>query len=305
MEQFFLAEKPQLVFLAAAKVGGILANSTYKAEFIHDNLAIALNVIDASFHSGVRKLLNLGSSCIYPKLAPQPLKEEYLLTGPLEPTNEPYAIAKIAAIKLCRYYNEQYGTNFLSVMPTNLFGPGDNFNLETSHVLPALLRKFHLAMLLSSRRYDDIRRDFAAKPLGFGIGSDVVPGDSEITDLLGRRGIFDGRIELWGTGSALREFLYSDDLADAAVHLMLYEDARALGEFVNIGVGTDISIRDLAHKIKNLVGFTGEIVFDSSKPDGTPRKLLDVSRIAALGWKPLTSLDEGLRNLYDWYCGAA
>ena len=305
VEQFFLAEKPEFVFLAAAKVGGIFANSTYKAEFIHDNLAIALNVIDASYRSGVKKLLNLGSSCIYPKLAPQPLREEYLLTGPLESTNEPYAIAKIAAIKLCTYYNEQYGTNFLSAMPTNLYGPGDNFNLETSHVLPALLRKFHLGMLLSSGRVEEMRRDIEAKPLGLGADSHGVSADSKIVELLGQRGIFDGRIRLWGTGAALREFLYSDDLADAVVHLMMHHDAQALGELINIGVGTEISIEGLAQKIKRLVGFSGEIVFDSSKPDGTPRKLLDISKITALGWKPRISLDEGLKHLYDWYRGAA
>jgi len=301
VERFFAEEKPDYVFLAAAKVGGILANSTYKAEFIYDNLAIALNVVDASYRSGVKKLLNLGSSCIYPKLAPQPLKEEHLLTGLLEPTNEPYAIAKIAAIKLCRYYNEQYGTNFLSVMPTNLFGPGDNFNLETSHVLPALMRKFHLARLLSARDFDNIRKDLLARPLGFDFDLSTASTEEKLEKALNRFGISRNALELWGTGRVLREFLYSEDLADAVVHLMMRYDAKDVGELVNIGLGTDISIKDMAQKIKNLVGYSGEIRFDSSKPDGTPRKLLDSSKIAALGWKPSISLDEALRRWYQWY----
>jgi GDP-L-fucose synthase len=301
VEEMFVAEKPDYVFLAAAKVGGILANNTYKAEFIHDNLAIALNVIDASYRNGVKKLLNLGSSCIYPKLAPQPLKEEYLLTGPLEPTNEPYAIAKIAAIKLCRYYNEQYGTNFLSVMPTNLYGPGDNFNLETSHVLPALMRKIHLAKLLDARHFGEIRSDLEARPPGFGVDARGLSNDAATEEVLKRFGISRGSLQLWGTGTPLREFLFSEDLADAVVFLMMRRDAREIGELVNIGAGTDISIRDLALTIKALVGFTGEISFDASKPDGTPRKLLDVSRMTSLGWTSTTSLDEGLKRLYELY----
>lgn len=301
VNRFFAEEKPDHVFLAAAKVGGILANNTYKAEFIHDNLAIALNVIDASYRNGVKKLLNLGSSCIYPKLAPQPLKEEHLLTGLLEPTNEPYAIAKIAGIKLCRYYNEQYGTNFLSVMPTNLFGPGDNFNLETSHVLPALMRKFHLAKLLSAGQMNEIREDLKARPLGLAFDVRAVSTDQELEKGLSRFGIFRDSLQLWGTGTPLREFLFSDDLADAVVHLMMHYDAKQVGELVNIGAGTDLSITDLAGKIKQLVGYSGEIRFDASKPDGTPRKLLDVSKMTALGWKSRISLDEGLRLLYRWY----
>jgi GDP-L-fucose synthase len=301
LDRFFADEKPDYVFLAAAKVGGILANSTYKADFIYDNLSIALNVVDASYRNGVKKLLNLGSSCIYPKLAPQPLKEEHLLTGLLEPTNEPYAIAKIAAIKLCRYYNEQYGTNFLSVMPTNLFGPGDNFNLETSHVLPALMRKFQLAKLLTAGHFDEIRKDLQARPLGFAFDLNTASTDQELEKALSRFGISRNELQLWGTGTALRDFLFSDDLADAVVHLMMHYDAKEVGELVNIGVGADISIKDLAGKIKRLVGFSGEIRFDASKPDGTPRKLLDVSKMTSLGWKPRISLDEGLRMLYEWY----
>ncbi len=260
VEAFFEKERPEYVFLAAARVGGILANSTYKAEFIYDNIMIAANVINTSYKYGVKKLLNLGSSCIYPKHAPQPMKEEYLLSGKLEPTNEPYAIAKIAAIKLCRYYNEQYGTNFISVMPTNLYGPNDNFDLKTSHVLPALIRKFHDAK---------------------------VEGKDKVV--------------LWGTGTPRREFLYVDDLADACLHLMQDYGARDIGEFVNIGTGEDITIKELAELIASIVGFRGDIVWDRDKPDGTPQKLLDVSRINKMGWKARTGLKQGIIQTYDWY----
>ncbi len=260
VEAFFDKERPEYVFLAAARVGGILANSTYKAEFIYDNIMIAANIVQASYQYGVKKLLNLGSSCIYPKYAPQPLKEDYLLSGKLEPTNEPYAIAKIAAIKLCRYYNEQYGTNFISVMPTNLFGPNDNFDLETSHVLPALIRKFH---------------------------------DAKVEEK--------GQVVLWGTGTPRREFLYVDDLADACIHLMQNFDARDIGEFVNIGTGEDITIKELAELIASIVGFKGDIVWDRDKPDGTPQKLLDVSRINKMGWKAKTGLKQGIIQTYQWY----
>ena len=301
VDRFFASEKPEYVFLAAAKVGGIHANNTYKAEFIYDNLVIAANVVDASHRWGVKKLLNLGSSCIYPKLAPQPLKEEYLLTGLLESTNEPYAIAKIAAIKLCRYYNEQYGTNFISAMPTNLFGPGDNFNFETSHVLPALMRKIHLAHLLSLGRFEDIRKDVQKRALGFGIEHTADSSEAELESILQRLGIHRTFVQLWGTGNALREFLYSDDLADAVVHLMMHHNYQGIGEIVNIGVGIDSSIKDLADRIKSIVGFSGEIQFDPSKPDGTPRKLLDISRIKALGWTPKINLEDGLKRFYQWY----
>lgn len=260
VNRFFEKEKPETVFLAAARVGGILANSTYPAQFVYDNLMIALNVIHASHEFGVKKLLNLGSSCIYPKLAPQPLKEEYLLSGYLEPTNEAYAVAKIAAIKMCRYYNEQYGTNFISVMPTNLYGPGDNFDLKTSHVLPALIRKFH---------------------------EGKINGESEVT--------------VWGTGTPRREFLYVDDLADAVVFLVRNVNATDIGELVNIGTGEDLTIQELAEKIGRIVGFNGQIKYDTGKPDGTPRKLLDVSRINRLGWKARTSMEDGLRRTYQWF----
>jgi len=255
--EFFAAEKPEYVFLAAAKVGGILANNTYPAEFIHDNLAIQTNVIHQSYLHGVKKLLFLGSSCIYPKLAPQPMKEEHLLTGVLEPTNEPYAIAKIAGIKMCQAYNRQYRTRFISVMPTNLYGPHDNFDLQTSHVLPALIRKFHEAKI-NNRAF----------------------------------------VEIWGSGSPRREFLYVDDLAAACLFLMQHYDGS---EIVNIGVGEDLTIKDLALLIKEIVGFEGELRFDSGKPDGAPRKLLDVSRLHALGWKAAISLQEGIFAAYRWY----
>ncbi len=260
VDEFFSRERPECVFLCAARVGGILANSTYPAEFIYQNIMIATNVIHASYKHGVKKLLNLGSSCIYPKLAPQPLKEEYLLTGELEPTNEPYAIAKITAIKMCRYYNQQYGTNYISVMPTNLFGPNDNFNLETSHVLPALIRRFHEAK---------------------------EQGKAAVT--------------LWGTGSPRREFLYVDDLAGACVYLMSSCDAVAIGEFVNIGSGRDMTISELAELVSGIIGYRGDIRWDSTKPDGTPQKLLDVSRIGSLGWNAGTSLKEGIQKTYAWY----
>ncbi len=260
VEDFFSQESPEYVFLCAARVGGIMANSTRPAEFIYQNLMIASHVIHASYRFGVKKLLNLGSSCIYPKNAPQPMREEYLLTGPLEPTNEAYAVAKIAAIKLCRYYREQFGADFLSVMPTNLYGPGDNFDLETSHVLPALIRRFHEAKQASS-------------PV----------------------------VTLWGTGAPRREFLYVDDLAGACVFLMQRCSAREIGEFVNVGTGEDLSIRDLAGLVSGIVGYTGDIRWDATKPDGTARKLLDVSRIHALGWKAGMGLREGIAQTYDWY----
>ena len=292
---FFEAERPEVVYLAAAKVGGILANSTYTAEFIYDNMMIAANVIEASYRFGVKKLLNLGSSCIYPKLAPQPMKEEYLLSGSLEPTNEPYAVAKIAAIKLCRYYNEQYGTNFISAMPTNLYGPGDNYNLETSHVLPALMRKFHLARLLSEGRYDLIREDF----LHF--GEDAPEDDKGVDEKLAGIGVTADAVTVWGTGEPLREFLYVDDLADACLFLMEGYDFADIGEFVNVGSGEDAKIKEFARKVKATVGFEGEIVQDSTKPDGIQRKFLDISRIKALGWKPKVGIEEGLNSTYEVY----
>lgn len=257
VDQFFAEERPEYVFLAAAKVGGIVANNEYPADFIRDNLMIQTNVIDAAYRNEAEKLLFLGSTCIYPKLAPQPLKEEYLLTGPLEPTNEPYAIAKIAGIKMCESYNRQYGTKYISAMPTNLYGENDNFDLHTSHVLPALIRKFHEAKQQSA-------------PF----------------------------VEVWGTGTPKREFLYSDDLADGCLFLMNNYEGN---EIVNIGVGEDIAIKEVAEKIKVVVGFNGDIQFDTTKPDGTPRKLVDVTKINSLGWKAQTSLEDGLKKAYQWF----
>jgi len=255
--RFFEREKPDYVFLAAAKVGGIHANNSYPADFIFKNLKIQNNIIDASYKNGVTKLLFLGSSCIYPKLCPQPIKEEYLLTGALEPTNDAYAIAKIAGIKMCQAYNRQYGTNFISIMPTNLYGPNDNFDLENSHVLPALIRKFYEAKQ-ENKSY----------------------------------------VEIWGTGSPRREFLYVDDLAEACLYLMNnYNDS----EIVNIGTGEDVTIKELACLIKELTGYAGELKFDETKPDGTPRKLLDVSKLHSLGWKHKTKLNEGIFETIEWY----
>jgi GDP-L-fucose synthase len=301
-EEFFEREKPEYVFLAAAKVGGILANNTYKAEFIYDNLAIAINVVHAAYKYGIKKLLNLGSSCIYPKFAPQPLKEEYLLSASLEPTNEPYAIAKIAAIKLCRYYNEQYGTNYISVMPTNLYGPNDNFNLETAHVLPALIRKFHLGKLLEGKKYERIAEDIKKAPLGFGIDQQLdLNNKKSIENTLCNLGITAEYVVLWGSGEPYREFLYVEDLADACIFVMKEYNYEDIGEFINIGSGEDIKIKDLAEIIKKIVGYKGEIKFDTSKPDGTPRKLLDVSKIKSLGWRPKVELEKGIRLTYEWY----
>jgi len=307
VESFFEREKPEYVFLAAAKVGGILANNTYKAEFIYDNIMIAANVINSSYKYGVKKLLNLGSSCIYPKLAPQPMKEEHLLTGPLEPTNEPYAIAKIAAIKLCRYYNEQYGTNFISVMPTNLYGPNDNFNLETAHVLPALMRKAHLAKLLRSKDFDGIRKDIKRYSIGFGLDQRInLESEDSIKETLKQVGVTEEYVKIWGSGEVYREFLYVDDMADGCVFLMGNVDVGDMRKispdcFVNLGTGEDIKLKDLAIMIKAIVGFEGKIKYDFSKPDGTPRKLLDVSKIRELGWRARVSLDEGIRKIYSSY----
>jgi len=257
VEAFFAQTRPKYVFLAAAKVGGIQANNTYPAEFLRINLQIQTNVIDAAYRYGVRKLLFLGSSCIYPRLAPQPIREEYLLTGPLEPTNEWYAIAKIAGIKMCQAYWRQYGFRAISIMPTNLYGPGDNFSLENSHVLPALIRKFHEAK---------------------------TSGQSEVV--------------VWGTGTPRREFLHVDDLADAALFLMQRYESE---ELINVGVGADISIMELARLIAGVVGFEGKIVLDPSRPDGTPRKLLDVSKLTSLGWRARIPLEEGIRQTYEWF----
>ncbi len=305
VENFFAQEKPDYVFLAAAKVGGILANNTYSAEFIYENIMIAANVIHSAYKSGVKKLLNLGSSCIYPKHALQPMKEEFLLTGILEPTNEAYAVAKISALKLCRYYNEQYGTNFISAMPTNLYGPDDNYNLETSHVLPAFIRKFHLSKLLRNKDFDSIKNDLQRYPLGFDLDNkESINNEKSMKNALERLGIAENSVILWGDGEAYREFLHVDDIADACVFLILNYGHKDLGEFVNIGTGDDLKIKDLAILVKEIVGFEGEIKHDPSKPDGTPRKLLDVSKMKSLGWESKISLKKGIMQIYDLYCNS-
>lgn len=303
VENFFKNEKPEYVYLAAAKVGGILANDTYKAEFIYNNILIAANVIHSSYKFGVKKLLNFGSSCIYPKFAKQPMKEEYLLTGSLELTNEPYAIAKIASLKLCRYYNEQFGTNYISVMPTNLYGYNDNFNLETAHVLSVLIRKFYLAKLLKKNSFEEIRKDLHNFPLGFNLGINRESGDfkNRMTTTLRRLGITKNYVVLWGSGEPFREFLYVDDLADACVFMMNNYNYKEIGEFVNIGTGVDIKIKDLAKLVSEIVGFEGDVKCDLSKPEGSPRKLLDSSKIKSMGWESKTSLKDGIKKTYRWY----
>jgi len=306
-ERLFNELRPDHVYLASAKVGGILANNTYKAEFIYDNISIATNVIHSAYQFGVKKLLNLGSSCIYPRHAPQPMKEEHLLTGLLEQTNEPYAIAKISAIKLVRYYNEQYGTNFFSVMPTNLYGPGDNFNLETSHVLPSLIRKFHIAKLLSLKDMKGVHDDLKKYPIGFGFDKEVdFSNEKSFENILSRIGITGDFVTLWGSGNVYREFLFIEDLASACIYLMEKFNASDIKNlspdyFVNIGTGEDITIKELALLIKQITGFKGEIKFDSSKPDGTPKKLLNITKIKQLGWHPKTTLEEGIKKTYEWY----
>jgi GDP-L-fucose synthase len=303
VERFFAKEQPEYVFLAAAKVGGILANSTYPAEFIYDNLLIQTNVIHSAYRYGVKKLLFLGSSCIYPRECPQPMKEEYLLSGYLESTNEPYAVAKIAGIKMCQAYNRQYGTNFISVMPTNLYGPGDNFNLETSHVLPALIRKFHLAKLLRKKDFEDIIKDIKKYPLGFGLDEKIdFNNENSMKEALKEIGITEDHVLIWGSGEVFREFLHVDDLADACVFLMQTLHASGLTPygFINIGTGEDIKVKDLVLLVKSIIGYEGEIKYDTSKPDGTPRKLLDISKITNLGWEPKISLKEGIKLTYEW-----
>jgi len=363
-EEFFATEKPEYVFLAAAKVGGIVANNTYRGEFIYENLTIQNNIIHSAWKSGVKKLLFLGSTCIYPKEAPQPMKEEYLLTSPLEYTNEPYAIAKIAGIKLCESYNLQYGTNFISVMPTNLYGPNDNFDLEKSHVLPALLRKIHLGKCLEENNWDAIRNDLNHRPVE---GIDGKHANDEILQILSKYGITQSpplrdsppsahrdllpsvSVEIWGTGKPLREFLWSEEMADACVFLMEhinFEDVKFTSAsthqpsasihqpesstqhpapsnqqpatstqhpatstqhseirntHINIGTGKEISIKALAERIKQTVGFGGQLVFNSSKPDGTMRKLTDVTKLHSLGWHHKIEIEEGVKKMYEWY----
>jgi GDP-L-fucose synthase len=333
VEAFFAEEKPEYVILAAAKVGGIIANNTYRGQFIYENLMIQNNVIHNSYVHGVKKLLFLGSTCIYPKMAPQPMKEEYLLAGQLEDTNEPYAIAKIAGLKMCESYNRQYGTTFISVMPTNLYGPNDNFDLEKSHVLPALLRKIHLGKCLENNNWNSIEKDLNANPI------ENISGKSrkeDIIQVLAKYGIRvtqdsasyhisenscnswtkrdsasylnnNTSVEIWGSGTPLREFMYSIDMATACVHLLETKKTELLirenphNSLINIGTGQEISIKDLAHMIREKLDFRGELIFNEDKSDGTPRKLTDVSRLHSLGYKHITNLDKGIDLMYEFY----
>ena len=307
VEAFFAAEQPEYVFLAAAKVGGIMANNTYRADFIYENLMIQNNVIHAAYQHKVKKLLFLGSTCIYPKEAPQPMPENCLLTSPLEYTNEPYAIAKIAGIKLCESYNLQYGTNFIAVMPTNLYGPNDNFHLENSHVLPAMVRKIHLAKALMNNDWNAIKADLNRRAVEGVSGGN---SEEEIKTILAKYGITDTQVMLWGTGTPLREFLWSEDMADACVFVMErinFADTYPVGAkevrntHINIGTGKELSIKALSELIKEAIGYKGAIVFDSSKPDGTMRKLTDPSKLHSLGWKHTIELQEGVKLMYDYY----
>ena len=308
VEAFFQSKKPEYVFLAAAKVGGILANDTFPAEFIYTNLAIQNNIIHAAWQTGVQRLLFLGSSCIYPRECPQPMKEDYLLTGPLEPTNEPYAVAKIAGIKMCQSYNRQYGTRYLCVMPTNLYGPNDNFDLKTSHVLPALIRKFHLAKLAHQGDWEGIKKDEqehgtipeeVKQSIGFS------PSFSRNQKLPPN---FNPSVLLWGSGNPRREFLHVDDLADACVFLISSKE-DVLKKFfdtnhtplLNVGCGEDLTIKEIASIVSEVEGYKGEVSWDQSKPDGTSQKLLDISQINKLGWKPNIDLKNGIRSVYEWY----
>lgn len=301
--RFFEEEKPECVVLAAAKVGGIIANNTYRAQFLYENLMIQNHVIHQSYLHGVKKLLFLGSSCIYPRLSEQPIKEEYLLTGVLEPTNEPYAIAKIAGIKMCEAYHDQYGCNFISIMPTNLYGPNDNYDLEKSHVLPAIIRKMLLGKYLMEDNMDAVRKDLNARPIE---GVDGQASEEEIMNILQSYGLSKDKdttsITLWGTGAPMREFLYVEDMADASVFLLMNYDAPdTIPSHVNAGCGEDISIKNLAELVQKTVGFEGKVIWDTSKPDGMMRKLLDVSKLFDLGWKPSVQLEDGIKKVVQIY----
>ncbi len=309
VRKFFDEEQPEYVFLAAAFVGGIMANSIYRADFIYKNLQIQQNVIGESFRHNVKKLLFLGSTCIYPRDAEQPMKEEVLLTSPLEYTNEPYAIAKIAGLKMCESFNLQYGTNYIAVMPTNLYGPNDNFDLERSHVLPAMIRKIHLAHCLKQGDWDAIRKDLNQRPVE---GIDGNSSQEDILIILAKYGISNTGVKLWGTGTPLREFLWSEEMADASVFVMEhvdFKDTYKQGDkdirncHINIGTGKEISIRELAELIVATVGYQGQLTFDSTKPDGTMRKLTDPSKLHSLGWHHQVEIEEGVQRMYGWYLG--
>ncbi len=315
VKKFFDEEQPEAVVLAAAHVGGIMANLVYRADFIYENLQIQQNVIGESFRHGVKKLLFLGSTCIYPREAPQPMKEDCLLTSPLEYTNEPYAIAKIAGLKMCESFNIQYGTNYIAVMPTNLYGPNDNFHLENSHVLPAMIRKIHLAKCLNEGNWEGVRKDIGLRPVSVQKNGEKVIVNAEsseetILDVLSHYGITPEAVTLWGTGKPMREFLWSEEMADASVHVLLnvdFKDTYPEGSkeirncHINVGTGKEISIREVAEIIMEEIGFKGELRWDSSKPDGTLRKLTDVSKLHGLGWHHQVEIDEGVHRLYEWY----
>lgn len=307
VKKFFDEEQPEYVVLAAAHVGGIMANSLYRADFIYNNLQIQQNVIGESFRHHVKKLLFLGSTCIYPCNAPQPMTEDVLLTSPLEYTNEPYAIAKIAGLKMCESFNLQYGTNYIAVMPTNLYGPNDNFHLENSHVLPAMIRKIHLAKCLNTNDWAAVRKDLDLRPVE---GVNGKASEEEILQILAKYGITPEEVRLWGTGKPMREFLWSEEMADASVHVLLNVDFKDTYDpsekqirncHINVGTGKEISIREVAELIVRTVGYKGRLAWDASKPDGTPRKLTDVTKLHQLGWHHTIEIDEGVRKLYDWY----
>ena len=307
VKRFFDEEQPEAVVLAAAHVGGIMANNIYRADFIYNNLQIHQNVIGESFRHNVKKLLFLGSTCIYPREAPQPMKEDCLLTDTLEYTNEPYAIAKIAGLKMCESFNIQYGTNYIAVMPTNLYGPNDNFHLEKSHVLPAMIRKIHLAKCLNENDWEAVRKDLNLRPVE---GIDGNNSDEEILAVLAKYGISPGAVTLWGTGTPMREFLWSEEMADASVHVLLNVDFKDTYDasqkeirncHINVGTGKEVSIRQAAEMIVKEIGFKGELRWDSSKPDGTMRKLTDVTKLHNLGWHHKIEIDEGIHRMYKWY----
>ena len=307
VKKFFDEEKPEAVVLAAAHVGGIMANNIYRADFIYNNLQIQQNVIGESFRHNVKKLLFLGSTCIYPREAPQPMKEDCLLTDTLEYTNEPYAIAKIAGLKMCESFNIQYGTNYIAVMPTNLYGPNDNFHLEKSHVLPAMIRKIHLAKCLNENDWESVRKDLNLRPVE---GIDGNNSDKEILKVLYKYGISQEAVTLWGTGTPMREFLWSEEMADASVHVLLNVDFKDTYDIsqkeirnchINVGTGKEVSIRQAAEMIVKEIGFKGDLRWDSTKPDGTMRKLTDVTKLHNLGWHHKIEIDEGIHRMYKWY----
>lgn len=302
VDAFFEKEKPDYVFLAAARVGGIVANNTYPAEFIYTNLMIGTNVINASYKNGVRKLLNLASSCIYPKDAPQPMKEEYLLEGGLEKTSEAYSIAKIAAIKLCHYYNTQYGTDFITVMPPNQYGTGDNFSMQTAHFLPMILRRFHLAKLLQNNDFDAIRKNLKKDSLGWGLDEKINFSDEKsLESACNAVGAYRDKVTAWGDGKVYRELMNSDDLAEICLTLMNTKSAKDIGEFLNVGVGEDIQMKALLELVAEITGFNGKVEFDASKPNGVYRKLLDNTKMKALGLTVVRSLKEGIMDFYNRY----